>query len=75
MTFQTDPEGAGKRINHWVGELTKGKIRELFSPGSLSTDTSVLVITTTYFEGNFIYSTYDTYECPLKFEFAIVYNF
>ncbi|CAH8603013.1 unnamed protein product [Schistosoma margrebowiei] len=51
VTFQTDPEGAGKRINHWVGELTKGKIRELFSPGSLSTDTSVLVITTTYFEG------------------------
>ncbi|CAI2731842.1 unnamed protein product [Schistosoma spindalis] len=50
VTFQMDPEGAGKRINHWVGEQTRGKIRELFSSQSLSTDTSVLVITTTYFE-------------------------
>ncbi|XP_018646704.1 serpin, putative [Schistosoma mansoni] len=51
VAFQMDPEDAGKRINQWASSLTKGKIQELFSSQSLSTDTSVLVITTTYFEG------------------------
>ncbi|CAH8539024.1 unnamed protein product [Schistosoma turkestanicum] len=51
MPFQTNPEDAETRINQLVSERTNGKIQRLIPSGSLSTDTSVLVIATTYFEG------------------------
>ncbi|CAH8586858.1 unnamed protein product [Heterobilharzia americana] len=51
VPFETDTENARTRINQWVSEQTKGKIQELLSSGSVTSDTSVVVTSTTYFKG------------------------
>ena len=43
VNFQTDLKGAADAINEWTSEHTKGLIKQLFSPGSL-TPTTVLVL-------------------------------
>jgi serpin B len=43
VNFQTHLKGAADAINEWTSEHTKGLIKQLFSPGSL-TPTTVLVL-------------------------------
>lgn len=45
------PESARARINQWAEEQTKGKIRELFPAGSLSSDTGLVLTSAVYFHG------------------------
>lgn len=44
-------EAARAEINSWTDEHTKGKIRELFGPGSLNADTRLVLTAATYFHG------------------------
>jgi serpin B len=45
------PEQARRTINHWVEEQTKDKIKELFGPGSLSKDGTLVLTNAIYFKG------------------------
>ncbi|CAH8580907.1 unnamed protein product [Heterobilharzia americana] len=51
VLFEKDIENARTLINQWVSKQTKGKVQELLSPGSLTENTSVVVVATTYFKG------------------------
>ncbi|CAH8538975.1 unnamed protein product [Schistosoma turkestanicum] len=51
LAFQTDKESACKRINQWVSKQTCGKIQQLVSSQSLTEDTSMLMLATTYYKG------------------------
>jgi serpin B len=44
-------EAARAEINSWTDEHTKGRIRELFGPGSLNADTQLVLTAATYFHG------------------------
>jgi serpin B len=44
-------EKARQTINRWVAEQTKDKIKELFAPGSLTADGSLVLTNAIYFKG------------------------
>jgi serpin B len=50
--FLKAPEPSRQRINTWVGETTKGKIKDLLPPGSLSTETRLVLTNAIYFKGS-----------------------
>ncbi len=45
------PEAARKTINSWVEEQTKNKIKDLMGPGSISSDTRLVITNAIYFKG------------------------
>jgi serpin B len=47
-----DPQRAGGVINDWVAHQTAGKISDLFSPGSLHTDTRLVLANAIYFKAD-----------------------
>jgi serpin B len=49
--FAGNPEQARISINFWTANQTKGKIQELFAPGSLGKDTRMVVTSAIYFHG------------------------
>ena len=49
--FATALEQARARINSWTDQHTKGKIRDLFAPGVLGTDTRLVLTSAIYFDG------------------------
>jgi len=51
MPFSTDPESARDRINAWTAQQTKDKIRDLFGPGTIKTDTRLVLASAIYFYG------------------------
>jgi serpin B len=51
MPFSTDPESARDQINAWTAQQTKDKIRDLFSPGTIKTDTRLVLASAIYFYG------------------------
>jgi serpin B len=51
VNFRQDPEAAGVKINKWVKDKTKKKIRELIPAGSLTTDTRLVLVNAIYFKG------------------------
>ncbi|WP_160167288.1 serpin family protein [Rhodopirellula sp. SWK7] len=42
------------RINDWVSETTKGRIKELFSPSAITPDTSLVLTNAVYFRANWL---------------------
>jgi serpin B len=46
------PDQAGKTINAWVEKQTRGKIPELFPPGSLDINTRLVLASAIYFKGD-----------------------
>src|SRR6266545_550676 len=48
--FERDPEGARRAINHLIAEQTAGKIAELFTPGSISRDTRLVLTNAIYLQ-------------------------
>ncbi|MBI5240429.1 MAG: serpin family protein [Elusimicrobia bacterium] len=48
LDFRADPEGAGRRINSWAEELTRGKIRDLIPPGGVTEDTRLALTNAVY---------------------------
>ena len=48
--FLSNSERELSRINHWVSEKTEGKITQLFSEGSLSRETALVLANALYFK-------------------------
>ncbi len=47
-------EQAREKINNWVEEKTKNKIKNLFPPGSLNPDSRLVITNAIYFKGNWV---------------------
>ena len=54
LAFSTNPDAARAEINRWTSEHTKGKIQELFGPGSLDRLTRVVISSAIYFHGKWL---------------------
>ena len=51
LDFAHDANAARMRINSWTSEHTKGKIQDLFGPGSLDARTRLVITSAIYFNG------------------------
>ena len=49
------PEEASRRINNWVEQQTRGKIRDLVSSGSLSPETRLVLVNAVYFRAGWLH--------------------
>ncbi|KAL0113662.1 hypothetical protein PUN28_012655 [Cardiocondyla obscurior] len=49
--FNTNPEGVRNEINDWVSNITKGNIRDLLPPSSVTEDTDLVLVNAVYFKG------------------------
>jgi serpin B len=47
--FQSDPEGGREAVNTWVSEQTQGRIEDLLPPGSVTSDTRLVLANAIYF--------------------------
>ena len=50
LDFYTDPEGARKKINHWVNLKTRGGIKRLIPKRGISRDTRIVLSNAVYFK-------------------------
>ncbi|XP_028737163.1 serpin B6 isoform X2 [Peromyscus leucopus] len=68
LDFQGDTEQSRQHINTWVAKKTEDKIRELLSPGTLNSDTRLVLVNAIYFKGNWEkqFDKEDTREMPFK---------
>jgi serpin B len=51
LNYAGDPQGAAQRINDWVSERTRGKIKELVAADQFSPDTRLSLLSTIWFKG------------------------
>nr|QJI54819.1 serine protease inhibitor 1 [Fasciola hepatica] len=51
VDFAKNPDNARKEMNQWVSSATHDKIKELFSPGSVSCNTRLVLGNAVYFKG------------------------
>jgi serpin B len=51
VDFQANSEAARQRINAWAERSTKGKIKGLVAPGSVTADTRLVIANAIYFKG------------------------
>jgi serine protease inhibitor len=51
VDFRNDSAGARQRINVWVERQTRARIKELISPGVLTSDTRLASVNAIYFKG------------------------
>jgi serine protease inhibitor len=49
--FRHAPEAARKKINSWVEEQTKDKIKDLLGPGLITSNTKLVITNAIYFKG------------------------
>lgn len=68
LDFKGDTEQSRQHINTWVAKKTEDKIRELLSPGTLNSDTLLVLVNAIYFKGNWEkqFDKEDTREMPFK---------
>ncbi|KAL1785114.1 hypothetical protein HispidOSU_028043 [Sigmodon hispidus] len=68
LDFRGDTEQSRQRINTWVAERTEDKITELLSPGTVNSDTLLVLVNAIYFKGNWEkqFNKEDTQEMPFK---------
>ncbi|XP_052868666.1 serine protease inhibitor 88Ea-like [Anopheles cruzii] len=52
LDYQKDPEGQRQYINHWVENATRGQIKDLLLPGSISQNTKLAIANAAYFKGS-----------------------
>lgn len=52
VDFETDSEGARKKINTWVEKETRDKIKDLIGQGVLTADTRLVLTNAIYFKGD-----------------------
>ncbi|HNW44811.1 MAG TPA: serpin family protein [Elusimicrobiales bacterium] len=51
VDFKTDTEGSRKAVNAWTEAKTKGKIKDLFQEGALTSLTRLVLVNAVYFKG------------------------
>ncbi len=51
VSFTSDSEAVRKKINFWVEDKTKNKIKDLLQPGSVFPDTRLILVNAVYFLG------------------------
>jgi serpin B len=49
--FAANPDGERQRINKWVGEKTRDKIKDLLQPGQIDDSTTIVLTNAIYFKG------------------------
>ncbi|XP_011700301.1 PREDICTED: serpin B3-like isoform X2 [Wasmannia auropunctata] len=49
--FRTNPTEVRNQINNWVSNITKGHIRDLLPPNSITEDTDLVLANAVYFKG------------------------
>ncbi|CAH1110257.1 unnamed protein product [Psylliodes chrysocephalus] len=49
--FQTNPEAARLDINNWVENITHNMIKDLLPPGTIDTQTNLVLVNAAYFKG------------------------
>lgn len=52
LDFASNPEQCRSQINTFVEDVTKNNIKDLLPPGSISTETKVVLANAAYFKGN-----------------------
>ena len=55
VDFSQDPEAARERINQWVAEQTKDKIKDLAPQGSIDTNTRLVLANANYFKAAWLF--------------------
>ncbi len=65
--FAGNPEQARIGINFWTANQTKGKLQDLFAPGTLSKDTRLVLTSAVYFHGLWQTEFHDTDTHPAPF--------
>ncbi|XP_028618997.1 serpin B6 isoform X4 [Grammomys surdaster] len=68
LDFQGATEQSRQHINTWVAKKTEDKIKELLSPGTVNSDTLLILVNAIYFKGNWEeqFNKEDTREMPFK---------
>ena len=56
MNFKGEPDPSRIKINEWVQEQTKDKIKDLLSPGLITASTDLVLTNAMYFKGSWVYS-------------------
>ncbi len=54
--FAGQPEIERGTINRWVEEKTRDKIKDLLAPGSVTTDTRLILVNAIYFKGDWLHA-------------------
>ncbi|XP_029648052.1 leukocyte elastase inhibitor-like [Octopus sinensis] len=52
LDFGQAPKDAAKKINNWVQDITKDKIKDIIPDGYLNSDTALVLVNAIYFKGN-----------------------
>ena len=70
VDYRGDPDEAARRINAWVEEKTREKIKDLIAPGSLSPAVRLVLANAIYFKGKWSrsFKPADTAEAPFTLE-------
>ncbi|XP_038189639.1 serpin B6-like [Arvicola amphibius] len=68
LDFKGDTEQSRQHINTWVAKKTEDKITELLSPGTVNSDTLLVLVNAIYFKGKWEkqFKKEDTQEMPFK---------
>lgn len=68
LDFQGATDQSRQHINTWVAKKTEDKIKELLSPGTVDSDTLLVLVNAIYFKGNWEeqFNKEDTREMPFK---------
>lgn len=68
MDFKGATEQSRQHINTWVAKKTEDKIKELLNPGTVNSDTSLILVNAIYFKGNWEkqFNKEDTREMPFN---------
>lgn len=68
LDFQADPKQACTEINSWTAQHTKGRIPQLFAPGSIDSGTRLVLTSAIYFYGKWRapFDPADTHPAPFK---------
>ena len=74
--FRAGSDAARGDINHWVARQTKGKIADLFPPGSITPQTALVLANAVYFKAKWEtpFKTRNTHDAPFHLESTHLVN-